>query len=168
LEKLRKREAMVVVFLLTTTTIYRNNGCELRDELGALCAAAFPASVIHNEPLIDLSPFLPSSNPSQAAAASDTSTPPDATAPSLSATPPDTPEVLTLSDTPATQPADLTPLLRQLPHALHMIQTQPLSQPNAEICWFADSSAVAGMSSLTSGFKTWMPRPTSTKIRKNA
>jgi len=103
--------------------IQRRN--EVRDELGALCAAAFSASVIHNEPLIDLSPFLRSPNTSQPAAASDTSTPPDATAPSPSATQPATPEVMIWSDTPATPPATLTPLLQQLPHTLQMIQTLP-------------------------------------------
>jgi len=47
-----------------------------------------------------------------------------------------------------------------------MMQTLPSLQPNAEICWFVDSSAAAGMPSLTSGFKTLMPRPASTKIHK--
>ena len=41
--------------------IQRHN--EIRDELGALCAAAFSASKVRNEPFIDLSPLLPSVGP---------------------------------------------------------------------------------------------------------
>jgi len=85
--------------------IQRHN--EIRDELGALCAEAFSASKIRNEPLIDLSPFLPSAGASPSTAASDTQTPFDAAAATTAPSDiplPVNPDVLTLSDTPPPSP----------------------------------------------------------------
>ena len=83
--------------------IQRHN--EIRDELGALCAAAFSASKVRNEPFIDLSPLLPSVGPAPPSAASDTNTQLDAAVAATSdLLPPTSPAVQLLSSTPPPSP----------------------------------------------------------------
>ena len=84
--------------------IQRHN--EVRNELGALCAAAFSATRVRNEPLIEFAPTLvPVDTQPPPSAASDIHTQPDA-ADAFSSQPlSDTPEDQLLSTTPPPSPS---------------------------------------------------------------
>ena len=70
-----------------------------------MCAAAFSASKVRNEPFIDLSPLLPSVGPALPSAASDTNTQLDAAVAATSdPLPPTSPAVQLLSSTPPPSP----------------------------------------------------------------
>lgn len=146
--------------------IQQNN--EVRAELGALCDAAFSASWIRNEHLIELAPSLPTAGPAPPAAASDTNTPADA-AVSVEREPLPTasiPDVLDLSDTDFltmfdTPPASPTPVPTPLTH-VGLRPAQPLQ--NATTCWSVVSSHAALMPSLPSKSRILTPPAMSTQI----